>query len=91
MTIFKHIPVETLIIDRWYSRCNNCGFDCDPYEKEHLTNLGYDEEIRKTPGCGVKWTHITSGYIGFGVENSIMAMRPDLIFIDPTSGVELEQ
>lgn len=89
MTKLTYLPKETIIIDRWHSRCNNCGIDCDPYEKSHITNLGYDKEIRKTPGCGVEWTHVTSAYLIFGIENSIMSMRPDLIFIDPMSGEEL--
>lgn len=72
--------INILNIGLWHSRCENCGIECDPSEKEHKTNLG-QEEVRKEPGCGVTYTHVTTYYIG--LEERIKIMRPDLIFLNP--------
>ena len=82
MAKIKEIPDSTLIINTWDSRCQNCGRNCDPYEKSHLRNLGYSDEIRKLPGCGIEWTHVTSFYTGRSFEERVQQMRPDLVYID---------
>ena len=56
----KEIKKETLIVNGWNSQCGNCNLDCSPEEKQHLTNLGYNEEVRKKKGCNIKWKYITS-------------------------------
>lgn len=71
---------ETLIVDGWSSRCGNCGIDCDPNEKQHITNLGYNEELRKKKGCGVTWKFISSVYPN--MKERLKEMRPDLKFTD---------
>lgn len=77
--------MNILNIGTWSSRCDSCGRDCNPYEKKHETNMGYSEEIRKQPGCGVEYTHVTTDY--FDLAGQAQAMRPDLIFIDHFEGI----
>jgi len=79
--------MNILRIGHWNSKCNSCGRDCDPHEKEHKTNLGYNAEIRAEPGCGVTYTHVTSDYIDDLSVNTVKKMRPDLTFIDPLEGI----
>lgn len=82
MIKFDYYPPGTLLIGSWNTVCNNCGRDCNPYEEKHETNLGYNEEIRKQPGCGITFTHYVSTYYGDEVGRSVKRMRPDLEFID---------
>lgn len=71
----------TLFIDGWSSTCGNCGKGCNPDEKQHNTNLGYDitDETRK--GCGIKWKYVAHGMTGISPER-IKQMRPDLEYLD---------
>lgn len=69
---------ETLIIDRFSSKCGNCGKGADPYEKRHEKQLGWGEHDPN--GCGVEWHYITSDYTD--MEQHVSAMRPDLEWYD---------
>lgn len=76
---------KTLVINLGSSYCGDCGLDCDPNEKRHITNLGWDEETRKKKGCGVKYKYVTSDYCSLHDDNNSIAtstkkMRPDLIY-----------
>lgn len=79
----------TLIIFNWYSKCSACNGGADPYEKTHTTQLGYfSTEVLDDPdhplhkGCGAKFTGITAGMYGLGIENDTKRMRPDLPYIN---------
>lgn len=82
MAKLEYFPLGTLLIGSWNTQCNNCGRDCDPHELKHETNLGYDDEIRKQPGCGIKFTHYVSTYYGEAITESVKRIRPDLEYID---------
>ena len=64
----------TLNIGTWSSKCEECGKGADPSEKTHDTILGYG--AKNEVGCGVEWTHVTTGYAGN--EKLVGLMRPDL-------------
>jgi len=67
-----------LIVSGSSTKCSVCGKGADYNEKTHKTVLGWGSDLGE--GCGVRWTHITTGYIGGGIEEATRAMRPDLIF-----------
>lgn len=69
---------ETLIINRFESRCGNCHKGADPREKSHETQLGYGKHDPK--GCGAEWRFVTSDYTD--MEQGVSAMRPDLEWYD---------
>ena len=71
------LPPETVVINKFDSYCNNCGFECSFFEKNHDTNLGYSKEITAMPGCGVRWKYVASDYIGL----EVYKCRPDLEYI----------
>jgi len=68
-----------LIVSRSSTKCSVCGKGADYNEKTHKTVLGWGSDLGE--GCGARWTHITTGYIGPGIEEATRAMRPDLIFM----------
>lgn len=70
---------NALVINNVSSRCGHCGHACDPREKEHTKILGYpDAPMTGKPGCGVRWTRVTSDYAGSQIQQAIQDMRPDL-------------
>lgn len=69
-----------LIINRSDSKCGVCGGNALPDQQTHETCPDWRET---KPGCGVRWTHLSSYYVGM---ESVKGMRPDLIWIDPMSG-----
>lgn len=71
--------MATLQIGGWSSRCGECKKGCDPYEETHETVLSYSPTDEK--GCGVRWTHVSSDYVGEAAENAVKIMRPDLIYV----------
>ena len=78
---------NTLVINLSSSYCGECGMDCDPNEKSHMTNLGYDEETRKRKGCGAVYKYVTSDYCSrvfregdASAEAATKRLRPDLKF-----------
>jgi hypothetical protein len=75
-----------LIVSGSSTKCSVCGKGADYKEKTHRTVLGYGSDLGE--GCGVLWTHITTGYIGGGIEDATRALRPDLIFVGYDAGVE---
>lgn len=77
----------TLFIDHWASKCGECGKGADPYEKKHKTALpGFNRQGTHGKGCGVRWTHVSSNYIG--MDERIAEMRPDLILIPVSAQFE---
>jgi hypothetical protein len=63
----------TLVINRFDSQCGACGGAADPYEDIHKRPMGY----MRRPGCGARYTHVTSGYPD--LMEGAARMRPDLI------------
>lgn len=78
---YSPYPNDTVIIGHFRSKCANCGIECSYSEKSHQTNLGYSEELRKQPGCGIEWKYAASEYIGSRDEEAVKACRPDLEFV----------
>lgn len=66
---------ETLIINDWNSTCGHCGEGCDYTSKKHdlLVDLWSKPG---SPGCGVTWKYVTSGYSD--IMNKLPDLRPDL-------------
>lgn len=50
-----------IVINRSDSRCEGCGKSASMYEEGHYIILGYVDNGQ--PGCGMKWTGVTSDYI----------------------------
>ena len=71
-------PKPLLIINRFDSKCGNCGKSCDPHDQKHVKVLGY---APTGEGCGVEWTHVTTDYTGDEMAGMCQAMRPDLVFV----------
>lgn len=72
-----------LIINRTDSQCGACQRGADPYEKAHITRLGYaaanaPEGSPERKGCGAVFTEVGSHYRGNGMEEAVKRMRPDL-------------
>ena len=72
-----------LFINRSDSECGACRGDADPYEKAHITRLGWvaagapeGSPLRK--GCGAEFTDVGSHYMGDDMKESVIEMRPDL-------------
>lgn len=68
-----------LYIDRSSTECGVCRHSADPRETSHLTRLGLGADRR---GCGVRWTHVSSNYVG--MDDTVKEMRPDLPFLGPS-------
>lgn len=68
-----------LIINRSASECAECCKGADPHEEQHDTVLSWSRN--PPPGCGARWTHVTSMYMG--QDEVTAAMRPDLVFVPP--------
>lgn len=66
---------RVLIVGGWQSTCGNCGQGANPQDKRHYKCYGYGKQPK---GCGVKWTHITSSYVGLNMRERTLRMRPDL-------------
>ena len=67
---------QTLYINRWDSRCGNCGWGADPCEKSHETLLPGYSSVHPEQGCGMVWTKVASDYAG--MKAPLSAWRPDL-------------
>jgi hypothetical protein len=65
-----------LRVGGWSSTCGECGQSCNPRSVTHDVVLGYDLALNGTPGCGARWTHMSSDY-----GEDLSWMRPDLIQI----------
>jgi hypothetical protein len=63
-------------MNRFDSRCGECGKPCNPTGKTHDIILGYVDNGK--PGCGARWDRVTSDYVGGGIEDAIKQSRPDL-------------
>jgi len=72
-----------LYINSWNSKCGACGQDCDPYEEQHDTTLGYKPVSKE--GCHAIYTHVSTNYAGLNPSD----MRPDLIWLDPMENIKL--
>jgi hypothetical protein len=70
---------ETLYINLNDSRCGNCDGSVHPNRMTCDILLGYNMDINGTPGCGKRWTKVSSDY--FGMDDAVTDMRPDLEFI----------
>lgn len=71
--------MSTIWVGSWSSKCGNCGKQVLPHEKNHEKVSGYGPE---EPGCGTRFTHITSEYVGVpGIDKIVAEMRPDLTLI----------
>lgn len=75
----KTLPEGTILVDRWYSSCNNCGRQVLPESKTHEDVSGYSRD-GEGQGCGVLFTHISDEYYGAN-EEIIRSMRPDLEYV----------
>ena len=67
---------KTLYVGSYNSSCGWCNGSASPSDMEHTTPTGYTQ----TAGCGVKWTHVMSVYLGEAIESAVKDMRPDLIY-----------
>jgi hypothetical protein len=65
-----------LYIDQSYSYCGACGKGCMPHEKTHRTMAGYQDHGK--PGCGAKYTHLSTHYLGGKIKVAAQNIRPDL-------------
>lgn len=72
----KHV----LIINLSSSKCATCGKEAFPDTVTHDKVAGYGGG---QPGCGCKWTHVTTDYVDSSgrVEAATRAKRPDLVYI----------
>lgn len=66
-----------LIINRSDSKCGACNTGTDPNALYHAVQTGYG--TGGLPGCGARFTHVTSHYVG--VEEAARRMRPDLEWV----------
>lgn len=67
---------ETLIINRYDSKCGCCGKGASTEQVEHDKALGWGNQGK---GCGVKFKYVSSSYTG--MDQRVAAMRPDLELI----------
>ena len=72
-------PTGTLVINRFDSKCGNCGKGALPSQVTHDHIVGMHRG--REEGCHVVFTHVTSDYIGPGVEGMCKTVRPDLEWI----------
>lgn len=73
--------MNVLVVNRNESYCGNCGYGCDPTEESHDTVIGYYAyDALKPKPCGMKYTHVSTDYVG--MEESVGKFRPDLILIN---------
>jgi hypothetical protein len=71
----------TLLVNPSDSRCGTCGRPALPREATHKTAPGYGGP---EPGCGARWTHLSSDYGGGdGLHEAARALRPDLTWVSP--------
>ncbi len=61
------------------SRCGACGDPCDPGSLTHDVILGWGDR-NGSPGCGVRWTHVSFDYIDHALK--LNRMRSDLPLVD---------
>ena len=71
---------DALVIDHSWSYCGRCGRGARPSEKTHATLAGYGND--KGPGCGFRWTKVTTAYAGPEMERAVRDLRPDLEFVE---------
>lgn len=72
--------MAVLVIGSWSSACGKCNGSADPYDDGHNTMLGYGDSNGR-PGCGEKWTAVTSAYGDKGAIDATKRMRPDLPYV----------
>lgn len=70
-----------LRIGRSSSHCGECGRGANPHQLTHDTVLSWSREEAAKPGCGVRWTHVESEYIGPEAEAATRRLRPDLAYL----------
>lgn len=68
----------TLLVGTFSTQCSECGRGASWHDETHERCLGYGDQ---PPGCGVRWTHITSTYLSAGIDEHLASERPDLILI----------
>lgn len=76
-------PGTTLHIGGISSSCGFCHRGVNPYAEKHNTILGYGKDSG-TPGCGIRFTEVTSTY---GHKKAVQEMRPDLPYV----GLDLDE
>jgi hypothetical protein len=52
------------------------------YVVTHDTIISYGPN-NGVAGCGIRWTHVYSTYMGTQAERAVQGFRPDLVFVDP--------
>jgi hypothetical protein len=67
-----------LFIDQSSSYCGACGQMADPNEYRHHTIPPGPTSQPFKPGCGARFTHLSSHYTGQGIREAAQRMRPDL-------------
>ncbi len=80
----QHIVQHLIIIGPSASACANCGGDADPNEYGHCTELQYSGP--PMAGCGTTWLYSATNNLGEGVNASVIAATPGLIFIGVIAG-----
>lgn len=65
--------MTTLYINRSDSRCGACNKNADPHENAHVM------ERMEGEGCGAAFDSVSSHY--FGIQEAVVAMRPDLTWV----------
>lgn len=73
-------PPKTLVVDRFSSRCGDCGKSANPFSETHDVILGYGSD-NGSPGCDVRWENVTSDYVSPNVKQEVTNLRPDLRYI----------
>lgn len=79
--------MATLFINLTDSKCGACEGGADPYEKAHITRLGWaaanaPEGSPEKRGCGAEFTSLSSNYMGLDIEQGAKEMRPDLPWVE---------
>ncbi len=76
---------ETLFINKSDSYCGSCGKSANPHEETHETVWGFPglrDDKWSQKGCGVRWTAVSSEYVGLNAEQWCKEMRPDLEWVE---------
>lgn len=82
---YPTVPEGTLVIDRSWSYCGDCGLGAFAHQEAHQDEAGWNPS--PGGGCGVKWVHVTSSYTGAEMKSAAMQIRPDLTWVDMFPGV----
>ena len=71
--------MATLYINRYDSRCGECGKAATPSSSRHDTVLGYWEDKDRPEPCMALFDSVASDYVG--MKEKIQAIRPDLKWV----------